>query len=1192
MQRKISLNKISKSTLFSNYDFESKLFVAFDKKTGSPSQRGAIDELGNPVIIKTWPRNPRIDDKDLHEVWRNETRQLHRLAGYPGTSDYIAELRAALFDEQGFYLIINPGQRVPLETLIRENSYRSLKTPRSLKNRRLTWENLLRLAKGLELLHLQGLLHRNLTTWSILTADTETPDFQLTGFEWSMRLTDSEKKTTEKIRLQHFDNTHSFIKDWQQFGEVSATLLGLSYSRLTNLKIPNHEISENFSAEEGRLIRELQGFIKTDRIDGKYIITKIEKILLEIDSIVQNKEQTFGVVFPLGSNSRIASLIRQASRESIDIDDEAEQLSFIKSDLRNPTFQSMKSTSSLSGYKLCLRGDLLTYTIDAYRRQGSQPSWDFSYCTSVEFSSRVPNTIQQQISLSGNSLYILTLSEMRKSARLRGRTSSWVHLKEKVILSDEPSFPELLTRKSLVLSQMIDCLFAVSDIYPVEILQQQEENHITLDDGTIQITLCSRTDQERENLCKSLGLKDTLPKRLQKFLSENKSEGKPPTCLLTDTAILGERSDTDTEWQFHSATVDTVGRNIFIFTGDTPPPKALLMFLISTDASGRDLQLRRRLKSFNALAEHNELSKMIRDPRGRVMTSHEQTIKDQGFASLDDSKQQAFQSIIETLPLFLVQGPPGVGKTRLVREIVRQILDTDKSSKLLLSAQSNYAVDHLVNEIKGIIPKESDAIIIRCVQKTSKTPEKRFDISYETKSIIQRLINSELFSSAPPDLNLKLSQLSSSYQEQNTSVLQSEAGASKSAVENLVLRSANLVFSTTNSADLENLIQERNQFDWTIIEEAGKATGGELTSPLLLSSRRLMIGDHKQLPPYGSERILKLLNSPGDTKRSLEAGSSMIGRYFRDPLVDEIFMDAKTDGTTDVQRYDFSELCDEAYRNFLLFESMIEDEFERQSRQGRGIPIAKALYKQHRMHPAIAEIVSHVFYRDELKTDDDAEIRFKSNHSPVMHTHPSIPDAPIVWINMPWIANTLEKKEGEKTPHYTNTDEVDAIENIIKQLKSNTNDTPTLAVLSPYSRQVKIISERLEAKQKTTLTNLNYFSGSGGGAICNTVDSFQGNEADCVIVSLVRNNNHSTIFNSLGFLADARRMNVLMSRAKWRLIIVGSLDFLNSVNSQPKEDAERKQIEFLSRLLTRFAPDTTNNNTKVINASSIQACEP
>jgi superfamily I DNA and/or RNA helicase len=49
------------------------------------------------------------------------------------------------------------------------------------------------------------------------------------------------------------------------------------------------------------------------------------------------------------------------------------------------------------------------------------------------------------------------------------------------------------------------------------------------------------------------------------------------------------------------------------------------------------------------------------------------------------------------------------------------------------------------------------------------------------------------------------------------------------------------------------------------------------------------------------------------------------------------------------------------------------------------------------------------------------------------------------------------------------------------------------------------------------------------------------------LVSLVRNNGHATPEKALGFLTDDRRMNVLLSRAKWKMIVVGSLSFYRSV---------------------------------------------
>lgn len=749
MSSSLSLKKQPKSSALSSYTLEKKFLCTFNKSTGSPSQRCAIDEHGNNVLIKAWPRNPQIDDKDLYEIWKNETRQLYRLAGYPGTADYIADLKGALIDEHGYYLIINSDQRRPLEILVREESYKALRNPRSSKTRRLTWANLQRLAKGLEILHLQGMLHRNLNEWSVLTADTDEPDFQLTGFEWSMRLVEPNNENNKRPPTS-FDNTHSFLKDWQQLGKIATNLLGLPYAKITDLRIPNHEVQEGISSEEIKLIRELQGFLKPDRIDGTFVNNKIDKILLELDSLIKNQEQVYGIVFPFGASSKIASAIRLASKNTIETDDEQEQIDFIRKDLRNPIFQTMKSTYSSSGYKYTVKGESLTYTIDMYKKYGSPSSWDFAYCNSAEPSNRVPNPITHQISLNTNSLNIIPQSESRKISRLRGRTLPWSTLINKSTSPGDNYSNELATRKSLVLSQIIDYLFAASEVYPIDLVGSPKQNHTIQADGTISIKITSRPDNEREDLCKSLNLRDNLAKRLERALSEDRFEGGSVGWILTDSPNIGERSDMDTEWQFLSSSKDDDGRQIYNFTGENPPNAAKLTYLISTDSTGRDLQLRRRLKSFAALAEHNELARMIYDPRGRITSSHEQVLEDDAYLSLDPSKREAFKSIIETLPLFLVQGPPGVGKTRLVRELVRQILENDDSSRLLLSAQSNHAVDHLMHEIEGIISNASDPIIIRCVQKTAKDADKRFDIGFETKSIIGRVAKSELAKSESP----------------------------------------------------------------------------------------------------------------------------------------------------------------------------------------------------------------------------------------------------------------------------------------------------------------------------------------------------------------------------------------------------------------------------------------------------------
>ena len=91
------------------------------------------------------------------------------------------------------------------------------------------------------------------------------------------------------------------------------------------------------------------------------------------------------------------------------------------------------------------------------------------------------------------------------------------------------------------------------------------------------------------------------------------------------------------------------------------------------------------------------------------------------------------------------------------------------------------------------------------------------------------------------------------------------------------------------------------------------------------------------------------------------------------------------------------------------------------------------------------------------------------------------------------------------------------------------------------------------------------------GGICGTVDSFQGSEADIVVVSLVRNNQHVAPLSALGFLSDFRRMNVLLSRARWQLIIVGSLSFLGTIVEAAKGTGNEKELSFMREMLLSLA---------------------
>ena len=91
----------------------------------------------------------------------------------------------------------------------------------------------------------------------------------------------------------------------------------------------------------------------------------------------------------------------------------------------------------------------------------------------------------------------------------------------------------------------------------------------------------------------------------------------------------------------------------------------------------------------------------------------------------------------------------------------------------------------------------------------------------------------------------------------------------------------------------------------------------------------------------------------------------------------------------------------------------------------------------------------------------------------------------------------------------------------------------SFGILSPYKAQVNFLEE-LFSKNESLLRSIEI----------NTIDSFQGREKDCILISLTRSNDSSEI----GFLSDLKRMNVAMTRAKKELVIIGNSETLASNN--------------------------------------------
>lgn len=1150
-----------KGAFLAAYKLKDRDLQRADRKSGRPALTLGVDESGNHVLIKSWPRTTGDGQDELRELWQHEVRHLYRLGGYPGASTSIASLLQAGFDDAGFYLVLDLGQREPLAALLQHRQADHwLRNPRITRNRLLLWQNLSQIASALEILHDQGLLHRNVDQWSILASGGSEPDFQLTGFEWSLRLAGA--GNAPSATRTKSGAPASFVEDWRAFGELAAGLLGADVKRIVDLRIVPSDVADHLSAAEVRLLRQLIRIERLDRLDGEIVRLRVQEILRELGATAAGREARFHLVFRFAG--AFAQRIREASDNDIEVDNTEAMVEFVRADLGDaPLLLAIKNEGQ--PFRLTLAGTLLTYSLSQYIPKPGMPgTWEMAYCERAEGNEAAAVNILGQISLEARSLEIMDQREAgARFPRLRGKLSSWDQLRRE--LDAEQAKPDRAKRihQALALTQFLEALYAAADVYPVDIREVVDAHGAANADGEeVSVAMVPRQDPERDALSVALGLRAPAKRFEDVMLGDARIED----WVLTEARQVGDRESSDTSWKFSRKEQQGASQPIYIFVGPDRPATLRDAALVPGDFVGRDIQLRRRLRALRALADHSELLRMLDDPRSRILDSHEVAKSDERFAALDESKRTALAAIISTIPLYLIQGPPGVGKTRMVRDLVLDTLADNSSARLLLTAQSNAAVNHLMHELAETLeghPRQP--VIVRSQSRDNKDDAGDFEVVRQTETLMAKLAASPLVADAPQRLQKQLSDLQASAgarpKEERSNVTQG-----RQAMESLLVRGANLLFATTNSPELERLLDERGQFDWVMVEEAGKATGGELLAPLLLSYRRLMIGDHKQLAPFGSERIVKLLADPPAVAQALEAGAEFIGRTLRDLATEEVLDEVDTDQS------DFPALCSLALGQILLFERMIEDEFKVHKSKPKAHRLAQRLTLQHRMHPALADVVSHSFYDNELKTHEEAAARISNAPHPVSSIDSKrLPNAPLIFVDMPWVQGTVGMKgdDAERRPRWHNPAEVEVVRSVLSLLKvrEGLEKPPTLAILSPYSEQVRRLKAAIDDDRDNFSVLSNLAPAVDADRYCGTVDSFQGNEADVVIVSLVRNNHHASIRRALGFLSDPRRVNVLLSRAKSSLFVIGSLAFMRStIASNAGTDALR-DAAFLGRFL-------------------------
>lgn len=408
--------------------------------------------------------------------------------------------------------------------------------------------------------------------------------------------------------------------------------------------------------------------------------------------------------------------------------------------------------------------------------------------------------------------------------------------------------------------------------------------------------------------------------------------------------------------------------------------------------------------------------------------------------ALNEYQTNAVERALGTEEVVCIHGPPGTGKTRTLRYLIR--LTVSLGQRVLAASHSNQAIDNLL--VGTSTPREPDPNSLHYVATPASRdrflPPELQDALDSDDEDEQALATAYL--NRPRELSIARLGYNSS-----NAIINRQYAAQRPADADLV---AGTMGSISSAAD------EMGEFDLVIIDEAGQAAQPPTFIPVTHAGTIVLAGDHLQLPPYVADEEAK-----------------------------------------------------EEQMHISLFEHLLDV---------YGEEIAVLLRRQYRMNQMIAAFPNEHVYGGKIETGEQNRDWTVDSLQPIM---------------------AVDMTTGEETPPGSNSKrnpaEAKMVANHVKLLLDAGLEASEIGVITPYTGQIRSIKSATHS-----------LLGPLCGLKVATVDSFQGAQREAIIVSWVRSNE----WNNSGFLSfpeeGKRRLNVAMTRARKRLVLIGDWNTLGT----------------------------------------------
>ena len=451
------------------------------------------------------------------------------------------------------------------------------------------------------------------------------------------------------------------------------------------------------------------------------------------------------------------------------------------------------------------------------------------------------------------------------------------------------------------------------------------------------------------------------------------------------------------------------------------------------------------------------------------------------FPWLNPTQERAVNEVLWAKDVAIVHGPPGTGKTTTLVEAINETLM--RESQVLVCAQSNMAVDWISEKLVD------RGINVLRIGNPTRVNDKMLGFTYERR-FESHADYPQLWAirKAIRELRKNRKKGSENY-HQKMDRLKSRAAEIELRINSELFGEARVIACTLVGS--AHHLLEGMKFGTLFIDEAAQALEAACWIPMKRASRVILAGDHCQLPP---------------TVKSIAALRAGLGKT--------------------------------------LMERIAENKPE----------VVTLLKIQYRMNDEIMRFSSDWFYGG--KVESAPQIKYRS----VLDY-----DHPITWIDTSNEENQITI-EGEDAPEDSastassvsaanQNSDLNFKEQFVGESFGRINKAEaelTLLTLAEYFTKIgkqRVLEERIDVGiispyraqvqyLKKLIKKYEFFKPYRRLISVNTVDGFQGQERDVILISLVRSNDEGQI----GFLKDLRRMNVAMTRARMKLIILGNKD--------------------------------------------------